>query len=393
MDDAIIKVEHVSKVFKLPHEKQSSIKSLILNFYKRDKGFERQRALNDVSFTVNKGDFFGIVGRNGSGKSTLLKILAGIYTTTEGAVEVSGKLIPFIELGVGFSPELTGRENVFLNGALLGFSRKEMAAMYDDIVEFAEIERFMDQKLKNYSSGMHVRLAFSIAIRAKGDILLLDEVLAVGDVAFQKKCFDYFKQLKKDKQTVVFVSHDMDAIEKYCNRAILIRDGKLIDDGKPKEIGAKYRILNLPKKNQQTGVPRLFGDVEVNKVLINDEKQITVTGDKELCVEVDYTPKKTKKIIVAVSIFRADGEHVAYYDSRLKSKKIDRLAGETYKAQCRFNAKQFLEGAYQVSIDLYDENYIYLANEDKVVSFAVIGANLDKAGYFRIQGEWEVEKE
>src|SRR3990167_5954702 len=221
MDKPAIKVEKLSKIFKLPREKNSSIKSSIINFYKRKKGYELQKALNDVSFEVRKGEFFGIVGRNGSGKSTLLKLLAGIYTPTSGQVHVRGSLTPFIELGVGFNPELTGRENVFLNGALLGFSRKQMQAMYKDIVDFAELEKFMDQKLKNYSSGMKVRLAFSIAIRAHSDILLIDEVLAVGDAAFQKKCYDYFDQLKKEKKTVVFVSHSMEQVVRFCDRAIL----------------------------------------------------------------------------------------------------------------------------------------------------------------------------
>jgi ABC-2 type transport system ATP-binding protein len=186
-DDVVIEASDLQKTFLLPHEKTTSIKGAVVNFYRHNRAFEKQHVLKGISFQIKKGEFFGIVGRNGSGKSTLLKILAGIYAPTEGHIRVEGKLTPFIELGVGFSPELTGRENVFLNGALLGFSRKEMNAMYDDIVAFAEIERFMDQKLKNYSSGMQVRLAFSIAIRADSDILVLDEVLAVGDAAFQRK--------------------------------------------------------------------------------------------------------------------------------------------------------------------------------------------------------------
>jgi len=198
-DNYAIKVEHITKTFKLPLEKHTSLKSYLVNAGKKG-GYEKQTVLDDVSFEVKKGEFFGIVGRNGSGKSTMLKILAGIYSPSKGSIDVQGKLTPFIELGVGFSPELTGRENVFLNGALLGFNRKEMEAMYDDIVAFAELGRFMDQKLKNYSSGMQVRLAFSIATRVDTDILLIDEVLAVGDAIFQQKCFDYFKELKKRKK-------------------------------------------------------------------------------------------------------------------------------------------------------------------------------------------------
>ncbi len=237
-----IVVNNVSKSFKLPHEKNNSIKGLLINFGKR--GYEKQQVLDNISLEVKKGEFFGIVGRNGSGKSTLLKILAGIYLPVSGSVQISGKLIPFIELGVGFSPELTGRENVYLNGALLGFNRREMNEMYQDIVEFAEIERFMDQKLKNYSSGMQVRLAFSIAIRARGDILLLDEVLAVGDEAFQNKCFKYFGDLKKAQQTVVLVTHDMSNVQKFCDRVLVLDQGKTVEITNAKRAAKIYTNLN-----------------------------------------------------------------------------------------------------------------------------------------------------
>ena len=238
--DIAIKVNQVSKTFKLPHEKTTSIKSVVINFYKRKRSFEKQQVLKDISFEIKKGEFCGIVGRNGSGKSTLLKLLAGIYSPDEGDIQIDGKLTPFIELGVGFNPELTGRENVFLNGALLGFSRKEMQKLYQDIVDFAEIERFMDQKLKNYSSGMQVRLAFSIAIRAQSDVLVLDEVLAVGDEAFQQKCYDYFDKLKAEKSTVELVTHDMSVVERYCNRALMLNFGQITLDGNPDKVAAAY---------------------------------------------------------------------------------------------------------------------------------------------------------
>lgn len=242
-DEIAIRVEGVSKNFKLPHEKHSSLKSKIVHSFSRTKGYEVQHALKDISFEVKKGEFFGIIGRNGSGKSTLLKMLAGIYQPSEGKISISGKLVPFIELGVGFNPELTGRENVFLNGALLGFTNNEVAKMYDDIVDFAELEKFMDQKLKNYSSGMQVRLAFSMAVRAEADILLIDEVLAVGDADFQKKCFDYFRKLKSQETTVVFVSHDMDAVKEFCSEAILIEDGYIVAKGLSNKVGKQYLKL------------------------------------------------------------------------------------------------------------------------------------------------------
>ena len=238
--EVAIKVEHLHKGFKLPTERSSGLKQAIFNRLRGIKGYTEQKVLKGLNFEIKKGEFVGIVGRNGSGKSTLLKILAGVYYPQSGHITIDGNLVPFIELGVGFNPELTGRENVYMNGALLGFSNEEMDAMYTDIWKFAELEQFQDQKLKNYSSGMQVRLAFSIAIRAKGDILLLDEVLAVGDAAFQKKCTDYFESLKDHKQTVVLVTHSMENVKRFCTRGILLEDGKILEDGDPKKVADIY---------------------------------------------------------------------------------------------------------------------------------------------------------
>lgn len=240
-DYAII-VKNLSKSFKLPTERSWGLKQAIFNRLKGIKGFTKQEVLKNISFKVKKGEFLGIVGRNGSGKSTLLKILSKIYIPDSGEIKINGSLVPFIELGVGFNPELTGKENIYLNGAMLGFSNHEMDEMYDEIVDFAELRPFMNQKLKNYSSGMQVRLAFSIAIRAHGDILILDEVLAVGDAAFQKKCNDYFASLKGE-QTVILVTHDMDNVKKFCDRAILLEEGRIKADGAPVKIANEYLKL------------------------------------------------------------------------------------------------------------------------------------------------------
>lgn len=259
-NNTAISVKGLHKNFKLPIDKNNSIKGSIINF--RKQLYQTQETLRGITFDIKKGEFFGIVGRNGSGKSTLLKVLAGIYYATNGNIKTQGKIVPFIELGVGFNPELSGRDNVFLNGALLGFTRSEMDNMYDSIVGFAELEQFMDQKLKNYSSGMQVRLAFSIAIRARGDILLLDEVLAVGDAAFQKKCFDYFRELKKQGQTVVFISHDMGAIREFCTRALLIEKGKILHIGNVDDVADQYTELfnndnPKPKTSERNNISAL----------------------------------------------------------------------------------------------------------------------------------------
>ena len=247
MAEPIIRVTNVSKDFLLPHLRQTTLKGKALNMFRTSRTIEVQQALRDISFDVDRGEFLGVIGRNGSGKSTLLKILAGIYMPTRGSVAVGGKLVPFIELGVGFSPELTGRENVYLNGAMLGFSKGEVEAMYDDIVAFAELEESMDQKLKNYSSGMQVRIAFSVATRAKADILLIDEVLAVGDAAFQRKCFEHFRALKKSDTTIVFVTHDMGAVREFCDRAILIEDCSILAQGSAEEVAGRYTGLFDPQ--------------------------------------------------------------------------------------------------------------------------------------------------
>jgi len=241
--EPIVQVRSLSKDFLLPHLRSTTIKGRMLNLFRSERVKEVQHALRDIDLDIPRGEFLGVVGRNGSGKSTLLKIIANVYVPTRGEVTVGGKVVPFLELGVGFNPELTGRDNVYLNGALLGFSKRQVDGMYDDIVAFAELEGFMDQKLKNYSSGMRVRVAFSVATRARADILLVDEVLAVGDAAFQRKCADHFRELKRGDTTIVFVTHDMDAVREFCDRVILIEDNRLVAEGGAAEVTTRYEAL------------------------------------------------------------------------------------------------------------------------------------------------------
>ena len=208
-------------------------------------------ALEDVAFDIRPGEFFGIVGRNGSGKSTLLKCMAGIYEADRGSIQVDGRLAPFVELGVGFDAELTGRDNILVNGVMLGLTRRQVRERFDDIVAFAELQEFVDLQLKNYSSGMSVRLAFSVAIQVDADVLLIDEVLAVGDSSFQAKCFEEFERLKAEGRTIVFVTHDMDAVERFCDRAMLLEQGRVVDIGEPESIVEQYEEVNRSSSQQR----------------------------------------------------------------------------------------------------------------------------------------------
>src|SRR5271155_1378080 len=239
-----VSVEGVSKTFRLPHQQYSTLKERALHPLRRTT-YDELRAVQDISLEIAEGEFFGIVGRNGSGKSTLLKCIAGIYRVDTGRISVAGRLSPFIELGVGFNPDLNARDNVIINAIMLGLSRKQAMTRFNHVVAFAELEGFMDLRLKNYSSGMLVRLAFATAIQVDAEILLIDEVLAVGDAAFQQKCFEEFFRLKREGRTIVFVSHDMFSVERFCDRAMLMEHGAVTKIGEPRAVGRAYHELNF----------------------------------------------------------------------------------------------------------------------------------------------------
>ena len=350
-------VKGLYKTFKLPNEQTSGIKQSIVNYLKRKKGYEIQKVLDNVSFEIKKGEFFGIVGRNGSGKSTLLKLLADIYQPDKGSVEINGTLTPFIELGVGFNPELTGRENVYMNGALLGFNRKEVDKIYDDIVEFAEIEKFMDQKLKNYSSGMQVRLAFSIAIRAKSDILLFDEVLAVGDAAFQQKCYDTFETMKQSGTTIILVTHDMSAVQRFCERAILIDGGVITLEGNPSKIADRYLEENFdvkPKRKRKNESDQASNYSISNLIITKDGRQKT-SFDLNENVEVSFdvsTDDVKAKYGIGFQIFGTDGQYV--FGTNTKNAQVAPLSGSSNSVSIQLR-QNLLPGTYFITLAIMND--------------------------------------
>lgn len=376
----VLSVNHVGKYFKLPTEQATGLKQLVINWAKGIKGYKEQHVLRDINFEVRQGDFFGIVGRNGSGKSTLLKLISGIYVPDSGTIQVNGKLVPFIELGVGFNPELTGRENVYLNGALLGFTRDEIDAMYDDIVEFAELEEFMDQKLKNYSSGMQVRLAFSVAIQAKGDILVLDEVLAVGDEAFQRKCDDFFAHVKHDPtKTVILVTHDMSAVKKYCNKAILIKDGVIIASGNKDDVADRYTLENLESKEKEKKDESRFPiglNKRVPKLRIIPTCPLICTSSDKFTFDVEYEFNEPAVFYLAIALHDIKRGGISY-DTGANTLKMTKPGHRVAHFEMPLNI--FNNGNFKLVASLRTPNcnpklpsdMIAFTNDDNSCSFAI----------------------
>lgn len=387
--EVAIAINDIHKEFILPQSKHTSMKQAAVNIVKKNKKVT-QKVLDGVSFEINKGDFFGIVGRNGSGKSTLLKLIAGVYYPTNGSIDVNGGLTPFIELGVGFNPELSGHDNVYLNGALLGFTRTQMDEMYDEIVDFAELGPFMDQKLKNYSSGMQVRLAFSIAIKAKNDILIFDEVLAVGDEAFQKKCLGVFEKYKASGQTVVLVTHDMETVRNFCNRALLLNAGEVVTIGHPGEVATKYSNLNqeavdqdrskeyAKRKDQHTTL-----GVKLSKHSDQVATNIKYGQTLDLIVTVDTRAAKNLESI-GITLIKQSGEHIGGLNSRLlPSTKWKKTGALKLSLTC-----DFAPGVYYPYIESFSAPG---KRVDDLVgpTFEVLAEKLDWSGLTKIEGHWE----
>ncbi len=365
-----VEVVGVTKTFRIPIESVTMLKQRIVGFLLRKKGYRDFTPLKDVSFTVKEGDFFGIVGKNGSGKSTLLKLIAEIYTPNEGNIHTRGKLVPFIELGVGFNPELSGRDNVYLNGALLGFSRKEVDLMYDEIVDFAEMHGFMEERLKNYSSGMQVRLAFSIAIKARGDILMLDEVLAVGDEAFQKKCYAYFDKLKREKKTVILVTHDMGAVERFCNKAVLLEDGKIKLQGKPHVVAAAYSRSNEAEHAKSHNFDRSLAPFDVRLYDSQGNETSSFGYNEIITVKLSWNYPDVKN--VGVAIFRENGEYV--------------FGPNTY--QDKYRIKNINEAEYTVKLNLNEGDYFIKAGLTGKRDIDTI-AFIEEGPHFSVQRDYK----
>lgn len=396
-----VKVDHVSKFFKLPTESTQSLRTSLVNRFRGIKGYKEQNVLKDISFEVEKGDFYGIVGRNGSGKSTLLKIISEIYIPEKGTVTIDGKLVSFIELGVGFNPELTGRENVYMNGAMLGFSTEEVDAMYDDIVEFAELGEFMNQKLKNYSSGMQVRLAFSVAIKAQGDILILDEVLAVGDEAFQRKCNDYFMERKHSGKTTILVTHDMNAVKKYCNKAVLIENGLVKVVGNPDDVANQYSLDNASDtKAMNEDYVAETESVAVSDLEVRLLSSPQIAPTEEIEFEISYQVNHDMPTYIAFSLTDIDRTIWLYNDNSMDNL-TEGTGKKTFKYKCHLSQINHAKLKLQVSVR-DEENQILAFADSKNTPVLIISrrdiqdddtsAKDSATGLIQRNGVWEISQ-
>lgn len=395
-----VNVAHVSKSFKLPTESTQSLRTALVNRFKGIKGYKKQEVLKDISFEVYKGDFFGIVGRNGSGKSTLLKIISQIYVPEKGQVAIDGKLVSFIELGVGFNPELTGRENVYMNGAMLGFTTSEIDAMYHDIVDFAELGDFMNQKLKNYSSGMQVRLAFSVAIKAQGDILILDEVLAVGDEAFQRKCNDYFQERKKSGKTTILVTHDMSAVKKYCNRAVLVEDGLVKAYGDPFDVANQYSVdnvdLGISVEDHASATKTSF----VTNLTVTRLSPEMVSPNDDIAFEVSYDVLQDIETHLVFSLTDIDRK-IWIYNDNTKDQITLTQGHKKYRYTCQLAHMNDMNLRLEVTVLGKDGQMLAFADKDNSPMVLVrrqdilpddISALDSATGLVQRNGVWQIEE-
>ena len=405
-----IRVEHVSKKFLIPHEKISTLRSAFVSFFKIKKS-EVFHALDDVSFTVGKGEFFGVIGRNGSGKSTLLKILAEVYHPNKGTVQIDGKVSPFLELGIGFNPELSGRDNVYLNATVLGMTKKQIDEKFDEIVAFSELERFIDQKLKNYSSGMQVRLAFSVSIHADREVLLMDEVLAVGDALFAAKCMRELHRYRKEKKTVILVSHDLSAIEQYCDRALYLREGKVIAIGDARDVAQKYRDqtaedsaeASIREEKKTVKEDNKEGDKEIktsaNKLATIDkisffdpalgERRVFATGN-DMVIRVDFREHIGKQAFnVGICIFNDVHQYIFGTNTVIDKKDCSQARARGYfEITCK--DIPLYTGTYYLQVALLGEsNKIIYDMVNQSPHFQIVSAN-NYQGIVGIPYEWNV---
>jgi ABC-type polysaccharide/polyol phosphate transport system ATPase subunit len=390
-----VKVTGVSKSFRVPHRKIDSLRNFFVNLFAPNR-YENFEALKDVSFEVKKGEFFGIIGRNGAGKSTLLKILASVYKPTSGSIKINGMISPFLELGIGFNPELSGRDNIYLNATVLGLTKKEIDKKFDEIVAFAELEEFIDQQIKNYSSGMQARLAFSVSIHANRDILLMDEVLAVGDTAFQHKCLNIFKNYKKKGRTVILVTHSMTTVREYCDRALLLADSKILDIGDVDEVLNKYILLDMEKgehssnKNVKEDKNKQVAEIIKINILSKDgDPKNSFESGEDISVRVYFKINKEKPVFnFGISIFSIDKNYIFGTNTIFDKVNVEEILNKGY-FQIDIKDVRLARGLYYVSTVIAGSDFGNLYSKVEKSNKFSIFTDKDFEGTLYLKHSWE----
>ena len=421
--DIVISVKNVEKSFKIYSDKGHTLKERLL-FFKQRNSYTRHEVLKGVTLEIEKGEVVGLVGHNGCGKSTLLKLMTKIIYPDKGKIEINGKISSLLELGAGFHPDMTGRENIYTNASIFGLTKKEIDNRLDDIIVFSELEEFIDSPVRTYSSGMYMRLAFSVAINVDADILLIDEILAVGDARFQAKCFNKMLELKKSGITIVIVSHDLGSIERLCNRAIWIENGKIKDEGIPHDIVAEYLddIMNKDKnekikikpkdkineqdKNKEESEEKNIKekenkkdrnrtgnkDVEIIDIkLLNEKDEISDTYNSEdkLKIQVKYKRNnaKLKNSVFGFGIFRNDGLNCYGTNTFIDNFGKIKIQDEGI-VEIEIEKIQLLEGEYYIDlafVDEYGTPFDYIRKATKVITYSTV----KDVGVYRINHKFK----
>lgn len=391
--DVAIEVQHISKSFKISYDKSKTLKDKII-FAKKDK-YEIHQVLDDVSFTIEKGEAVGLIGHNGCGKSTTLKLLTRIIYPDSGEISIDGRVSSLLELGAGFHPDMTGRENIYTNASIFGLTKKEIDERLDEIIEFSELEEFIDNPVRTYSSGMYMRLAFSVAINVNADILLIDEILAVGDSNFQLKCANKMQELKKEGITIVIVSHSMGQIEELCDRCIWLDKGKIVSDGTPQYVHKLYMEFmgqaraERSEKERQLMEEAKNLDLSITKVECKNnagEPRVAFSIDDDINIILHYKIKSPRKVAVQFTVFRSD--YMMCYERRTDAEKGTVLLEGEGKIQLKLKNVQLLLGHYMIDFSFYTEEGHLINSFERICQFDVY-ADVEERGMFRMEHQWK----
>jgi len=396
-----IRFDNVSKKFKLHHQRARSIQEVLVSLTHRTPKVMEERELwilKNVSFQIEKGESVAFVGPNGTGKSTSLKLISGILFPNTGMIEVNGRIGALLELGAGFHIDLTGRENIYLNGSVLGLSRSQIEQRMAAIIEFSELEKFIDIPVKHYSSGMYMRLGFSIAVHTDPDILLVDEVLAVGDATFQRKCIERIAQLKQQGVTILFVSHDVTAIRRICDRAIWMEKGEILADAETENVIQRYLWHAFEKNKIQKAQNHNrwgSGEVKITGVTFLDadgQPQTNFYPGQPFTIQINYrASQKIEKPVFGLAIHRSDGIHITGPNTKFSGRQIDAIQGE---GSIRYSVGKIplLEGVYYVSVAVHDWTDTKMFDyHDKMYPFYILSSEKERYGMITLYGEWYVK--